>query len=123
MKLRVLLVEDNFLNRELALALLEDHDVSVAVDGAAFRRHLAEGRRPDIVLMDVRLADADGVTLLQELRGGSGREVRAVALTAHAMPSDVDRLIAAGFDGVITKPIDTRTFVATVERYAAGTAD
>lgn len=122
MKLNVLLVEDNPLNQELALAVLEiaGHDVAVAEDGAAFRKYLKSGARPDIVLMDVLLPDADGGTLLVELRQNAALALLPViALTAHALPGDVERLLAAGFDAVLTKPIDTRTFAETIASYAS----
>lgn len=119
--LRVLLVEDNPLNQELARDLLESggHRVEVVEDADGFRARLAGGDAPDIVLMDILLPGADGVTLLGELRAAAGLErVPVVAVTAQVLPGDVDRFAASGFDAVITKPIDTRTFVAAVEQHA-----
>jgi two-component system cell cycle response regulator len=67
--------------------------------------------------MDIQLPDADGVTLLGELRGDPRYGgVAVIAVTAHALHGDNERLIAAGFDGVITKPLATRTFCAEVAR-------
>ena len=121
MKLSVWLVEDHPLNRELACDLLqvEGHQVTVAVDGAAFRRLLEGGPSPSIVLMDIGLPDADGVALLGELRAlPRYSRVPVVALTAHALAGDEARYRAAGFDLVLTKPIQARTFVAAIERLA-----
>jgi CheY-like chemotaxis protein len=121
MSLRILLVEDNALNAELARDLLEvaGHSIEVAVNAAAFRR-LIGSEAFDIVLLDLLLPDGDGRALLGELR----REARfaktpVVALTAQALAGDTERLLAAGFDGVIHKPIESRRFAATVERLAA----
>lgn len=119
--LRVLVVEDNELNAELARDLLElcAHAVAVATDGTELRRRLAL-EPPDIVLMDLLLADADGRALLAELRRVAAFDrVPVVAVTAQALTGDAERLLAAGFDGVLNKPIDTRTFVAAVEAFAA----
>ena len=121
MKLRILLVEDNPLNQELARDLLEasGHDVAVANDGEALRTRIAADSPPDLIIMDVLLPGSDGVTLLHELRRLSQFQlVPVVAVTAQALAGDLERFIAAGFNAVLTKPIDTRTFVADVERYA-----
>ena len=119
--LDILLVEDNPLNSELARLLLEleGHRVDVVADAATFRRAL-DGEIPEIVLMDILLADGDGVALLHELRASGrfpGRTV--IALTAQALAAEVERLMSAGFDAVMTKPIDTRTFASEVARIAA----
>lgn len=119
--LRVLLVEDNRLNQELVCDLLEaaGHTVHVAGDGSAMRAHLAaDGAPPDIILLDVLLPGTDGVALLGELRRGSFSGLPVVAVTAQALPGDLERFTAAGFDAVLTKPIDTRSFVAAVEQQA-----
>jgi len=117
--MRILLVEDNRLNQELERDLLEaaGHTVDIAGDGAAMRARLAEVT-PDIVLLDVLLPGSDGVTLLGELRRSPHAALPVVAVTAQALPGDLERFTAAGFDAVVTKPIDTRTFVAVVEQQA-----
>jgi len=119
--LNVLLVEDNRMNAELARVLLEmeGHEVHLAESAAALRRLLAAELQPDLILLDIRLSDADGRQLVAELRGLSRLDgVPIVAVTAHALVGDSDRLRAAGFDGVITKPLDTRTFAAEVRGHA-----
>ena len=121
MGLRILLVEDNVLNQELARDLLElaGHDVTVAHDGEALRTIIGRDTAPNIVLMDVLLPGTDGVTLLHELRALSEfRIVPIIAVTAQALAGDQQRFFEAGFDGVLTKPINTRTFVGDVEKYA-----
>ena len=66
---------------------------------------------PDLVLLDIQLPGRDGYALLQDLKTIKGGQVwKVVALTAHAMPADRAKALAAGFDGYITKPIDIRTF-------------
>jgi len=121
--MRVLLVEDNLLNQELARDLLEmyGHVVVVADSSRALRALVARSVAPDVVLMDVLLPDGDGVALMRELRAiPRFTGIATVAVTAHARAEDQADLLAAGFDGVITKPIDTRTFVGEVEGYAGG---
>lgn len=121
MRLRVLLVEDNPLNQELVRDLLEvaGHDVTVAADGETLREIVAHTAAPNVILMDVLLPGADGVTLLRELRARTELDVvPIVAVTAQALTGDLQRFLEAGFDGVLTKPINTRTFVADVEKYA-----
>lgn len=119
MSIRVLLVEDNAMNSELIGDLLacEGHQVELAGSGAALRARVAAGAAADVVLMDIQLPDADGATLLRELRRVPRfAAVPVVAVTAHALAGDAGRLRDAGFAEVITKPIDTRTFVGAVVR-------
>lgn len=73
---------------------------------------------PDLVLLDIQLPGRDGYALLQDLKTIKGdHRWKVVALTAHAMPADRDKALAAGFDGYITKPIDIRTFPSAVAGY------
>ena len=116
---RVLLVEDNEVNLELAAFLLEE--AGFAVDCA---RDLPEARRalqgppPDLVLMDMNLKGADGLELVAELREDPRlRALPVLALTAHAMRGDRERFLAAGCDGYIAKPIDVKSFVPEVVRH------
>jgi CheY-like chemotaxis protein len=121
MTLNILLVDDNPLNQELARDLLEaaGHRVDIAGDGVGLRQRLATAATHDIIIMDVLLPGADGVTLLRELRGSSRFAlVPVIAVTAQALAGDQERFVAAGFDAVLTKPIDTRTFVSEVEKHA-----
>ncbi len=117
--LDVLMVEDNPLNLELARDLLEleGHAVRACEDGAALRRALARDPAPSVVLMDIMLPDASGADLLLEVKAcAAWAAVPVVALTAHASAAEIERLRGLGFVEVLTKPIDTRTFVANVER-------
>ena len=121
--LKILLVEDNRLNQELIgdLLALAGHRVDIVEDGEQLRRRMANGEDPDVVLLDVLLPGCDGVALLAELRRMKHMKMKPVlAVTAQALAPDIARFNAAGFDAIITKPIDTRTFVAEVEKHACG---
>jgi CheY-like chemotaxis protein len=115
----ILLVEDTMANRALAVKLLKaaGHEVIEAADGAAGIVE-ARARRPDLVLMDLSLPGMDGWEALRRLRADGGtRDLRIVALTAHAMAGMRDEALAAGFDGYLSKPIDALTFAATVSSF------
>lgn len=115
----VLLVEDVEDNRELARMLLETagHDVVEAHDGAqailAARQHL-----PNLILMDLSLPDVDGWEAFRRIRADAlTAHVPVVALTAHAMAGDRERVLAAGFDGYLAKPINVSTFTTLLEPF------
>ena len=72
---------------------------------------------PALILLDIQLPGRDGYAVLEELKTLAERPWKVVALTAHAMPEDRARALAAGFDGYITKPIDVRSFPQDVARY------
>ncbi|HVS48481.1 MAG TPA: response regulator [Candidatus Dormibacteraeota bacterium] len=115
----ILLVEDTMANRALAVKLLKaaGHEVIEAADGAAGIVE-ARAKRPDLVLMDLSLPGMDGWEALRRLRAdGRTRDLRIVALTAHAMAGMRDEALAAGFDGYLSKPIDALTFAETVSSF------
>jgi CheY-like chemotaxis protein len=118
---RILLVEDNPLNRELIQEFLEawGYDVAYAADGL---EALVEARRsiPDLILMDLQLPGKDGFQVLAELRTDARfRQVPVIALTAFAMKGDREKALAAGFDGYHSKPIESRTLRAEIEKLLA----
>jgi CheY-like chemotaxis protein len=117
---RVLLVEDNEANLELATFLLEEagFDVQVARDAAQAARALLTAR-PLVLLLDISLGASDGLSALSTWRADGLLEgVRVLAFTAHAMRGDRERFLAAGCDGYIPKPIDVGRFVTEVRRQA-----
>ncbi len=118
---RILVVEDNLLNYELACDLLElaGHRVLHASTGeAAITMALQE--QPDIILMDIGLPGMDGFEATRHLKSMSETQsIPVVAVTAHAMKEDAERVFSAGCSGYLTKPIDTRRFVAEVEAILA----
>jgi CheY-like chemotaxis protein len=108
-KLRVLLAEDNAINRKLAIRLLEKcgHTVTVAIDGAEAVAAVRDGEF-DLVLMDVQMPNMDGLeaaAAIRALERGTARHIPIVAMTAHAMKGDQERCLAAGMDNYISKPI------------------
>jgi CheY-like chemotaxis protein len=109
-RLRILLAEDNAVNQKLAALLLRraGHDVTVVGDGNAAVQAVAEGSY-DVVLMDLQMPQMDGFEATAAIRAAerdTGRHLRIVALTAHAMKDDRDKCLEAGMDDYLTKPID-----------------
>jgi len=122
---RVLLVEDNEQNLELAQFLLEEAGLSVEVARNAFEARSALSRRPPaIVLMDIDLPGIDGLDLVMEIRRNQEwRRLPVVALTAHAMRGDRERFLAGGCSGYISKPIQVASFATDVRRHLDGAED
>lgn len=113
---RVLVVDDNPLNLEIARVLLAHagFEVHTASDGAS-AMDLWRRVPPQIVLMDIQMPGEDGVELARRMRAdAAGAQVRLVAFTAYAMKGDRERLLAAGLDGYIAKPIDAAHFADEV---------
>jgi two-component system cell cycle response regulator len=116
---RILIIEDNLANLELMTYLLSayGHSVVTATDGwqgleAARRVH------PDLIVCDVQLPEMDGYEVARRLKSDPElRPTPLVAVTALAMVGDRDRVLAAGFDGYLTKPINPETFVRQMEVY------
>ena len=117
----ILIVEDSPDNMKLfrTLLTLRKYHVIGLVNGEGLLQTI-QLNPPDLVLMDIQLPGKDGYGLLQEIRASPYRDLRVVALTAHAMAGDRERALAAGFNGYITKPIDIRNFPDQVARALEG---
>lgn len=119
----ILIVEDNARNLKLARDVLQFKgfrtiEAGNASDGIA----LAEAELPAVILMDIQLPDMDGVAALRLLRQvPATASIPIVARTAFAMDADRDRLLAAGFDGYLVKPIDIRRFPDQVAQFCPQT--
>ena len=116
---RVLVVEDNEMNFELVADLLEANGFIVQQARTAEEGlRLAREDSPDLVLMDFSLPGMDGLCATRVLKADPRTgHLPVIAITAHAMKGDEKIARSAGCDGYLTKPIDTRTFIATVTRF------
>jgi len=116
---RILIVEDNPLNRLLIHDILElrGHEVIEASTVDEARRALA-ATRPDLLLLDVQIPGGGGEAIIREVRKREDlNDLPIIAVTSLAMPGDRERLLSIGFQGYLSKPIDTRTFGAAIESY------
>lgn len=115
----ILIVDDNPVNLKLAHLLLvgEGHDVRTAAD-AEEALEVLKVYRPRLILMDIQLPGMDGLELTRRLKADPlTRHITVLGLTAYAMKGDEERILAAGCDGYIPKPIDTRTLSAVISHY------
>jgi CheY-like chemotaxis protein len=112
----ILVVDDNLTNLKLACDVLgwSGHRITQAVDAEEAIAAIAASP-PDLILMDIGLPGMDGLTLTRKLKADPATSgIRIVALTAFAMKGDEQRVIEAGCDGYISKPIDTRAFAEQI---------
>ena len=123
---RILLVEDNAVNRTIATKLLEKHGhVVIAVENGALAVDVTASERFDLVLMDVQMPVMDGLTATAHIRTRehtTGVHLPIIAVTAHAMDQDRQRCLAAGMDDHLPKPIRSADLFATVDRFTAPAA-
>ena len=115
----ILIVDDNPVNLKLIRILLEGegYDIHTAIDAEDALRALRE-LRPRMILMDIQLPGIDGLELTRRLKADPvTRDIVILGLTAYAMKGDEERILAAGCNGYIAKPIDTRTLPRVIERY------
>jgi two-component system, cell cycle response regulator DivK len=121
---RVLVVDDNAMNVDLVSFLLtaDGMHVQSAADAAQAHARIA-GQHPDLILMDIQLPGVDGLELTRRLKTDAAtRAIPIVALTAYAMKGDEARMLAAGCDGYIAKPVEVATFTQQVRSFLAGAA-
>ncbi len=118
---QILIVDDNPTNLKLVAYLMNanGYAINTAIDAeaalAAIRDH-----RPALILMDIQLPGIDGLELTRRLKANPDtRDIVIVAVTAYAMKGDVDKALAAGCDGYVTKPIDTRALPSTIAQHLA----
>jgi CheY-like chemotaxis protein len=121
---KILVVEDNDMNMQLVEFLLEEGGYAIlkATSGEEALAITQNGSdsTPDLILMDIHLPGMDGLSVVRAMKEDARTSrIPILALTAHAMRGDKDRFLEAGCDGYISKPIDVKTFLSSIERYIA----
>jgi two-component system, cell cycle response regulator DivK len=114
---KILVVDDNATSRELIREVLDspDHRIFEAATGIEALDYIVADE-PDLVLLDIQLPGLDGYSVVRRLRQDPRfSRLRVLAVTAFAMHGDREKALAAGFDGYITKPIDTLNLEEQVE--------
>ncbi len=114
---KLLLVEDNEMNRDMLTQRLErkGYEISIAVDGIE-GVHKAKNENPDLILMDMSLPNVDGWEATRLIKGSQEtKHIPVIALTSHAMPGDRERSIEVGCDEYDTKPIDFYRLLKKIE--------
>jgi len=124
--IRVLVADDNAVNRELIAALLAPFAVDIVAAADGIEAYQAWARQPfDLILMDVQMPHMDGLTAVRRIRASALAEaprVPIIAMTANVLPEQVERCLEAGMDDHIGKPIDPARLLETVARWADGAA-
>ncbi len=119
--LRILLAEDNPINRKLAVTLLQKagFHVETVENGVEAVKALQTGTY-SLVLMDVQMPEMDGLEATQNIRSWEGRKKHTpiIAMTAHAMKGDRERCLSAGMDDYVTKPLQPQELFDTIDRWA-----
>ena len=125
MSAKILVVEDNDMNMQLVEYLLEEggYDIVKATSGEealAITNDADSVATFDLILMDIHLPGMDGLSVVRRMKSNERTSrIPILALTAHAMRGDKDRFLEAGCDGYISKPIDVKTFLASIGQYLA----
>ena len=121
---KILLVEDNEVNRRLAGFLLRSqgyHVREAASASAAFE--MLETDRPDLIVMDIQLPGMDGLEITRQLKQQPATAaIPVIAVTSYAMKGDREKALAAGCAGYVTKPIDKNTFINEVAAHVGDKA-
>lgn len=115
---KILLVEDNEMNRDMLARRLarRNYEVIVAVDGQA-GIEMAREHMPDLILMDLSLPVMDGWTATGKLKADeTTRKIPVIALTAHAMTGDREKALEAGCDEFDTKPVELKRLLGKIEQ-------
>ncbi len=122
--MKILLVEDNEMNRDMLSRRLQrrGYEVVMAVDGGQ-GIEMAQTTAPDLILMDMSLPVVDGWEATRRIKADPAtRHIPVIALTAHAMSGDREQALAAGCDDYDTKPTDLPRLLAKIEAFGAGDA-
>ena len=116
---RILIIEDNKDNQELATWILEDEGYSVTcADTAEEGLELLEVEKFNLVLMDVSLPGMSGKDATRKIKASPHlSHLPVIALTAHAVKGEREDIEASGVDGLLTKPIDEELFISTLDNF------
>jgi len=127
--LSILVGEDNAVNRAVLQAFLSrrDYKVEFANDGLAVVEAF-KGGAFDVVLLDISMPVIDGVEALRQMRfierqRGDKRSTPAIAVSAHAMPQQIEEYLNAGFDGYVTKPVSADRLYTEIDRVTANSTE
>ena len=116
-KLQALVIDDNMINREVAVELLSSHDIEAdQADEGMTGLSMLRKKPYDLVLLDINMPGLDGNTVCQVIRDDSETRHRyVVAYTAHAYAADQEKMLAAGFDALLIKPISFESLTRAIE--------
>jgi two-component system cell cycle response regulator DivK len=117
----ILIVEDNEKNMKLVRDILR-HNGHATLEATTGRDgvRLAVAHRPDLILMDIQLPDIDGIEALRRIREDASLDaIAVVAVSASVMPDDKQKVVTSGFDAFVSKPINLKQFLDTVQRFLA----
>ncbi len=119
MNRQILVVDDNLTNLKLACEILELEKFEVRQASSAEEAFTKlRAVRPDLVLLDIGMPGMDGFTMTRKLKNDPAtKDLLVIALTASAMKGDDTKAFEAGFDGYLTKPIDTRLFASQIKEF------
>lgn len=116
---KILIVEDNDLNAKLFRDLLEAHGhETIATRDGMDAIDIARNHSPDLILMDIQLPEISGLDVTRQLKADPGlRRIPVIAVTAFAMKDDEQKILQAGCEGYISKPISIVPFMETIESF------
>src|SRR6267143_1850628 len=122
---RILIAEDNAVNRELLRELLETRGYTVleACDGQE-ALHMIDQAQPDILLLDIGMPVLDGFAVARKIRENPHlAKLPVVAVTAYAMQDDREKILNSKFDGYLSKPVNSRSLAEELDRLLSKRAD
>jgi two-component system cell cycle response regulator DivK len=122
---KILIAEDNAVNRELLRELLEmrGHTVAEACDGEEALR-MIERTQPDLLLLDIGMPLLDGFGVMRKIRESPQfASLPVVAVTAYAMQGDREKILSSKFDGYLSKPVNARSLGEELDRLLSKRAD
>jgi CheY-like chemotaxis protein len=115
----VMVVEDNEKNRKLMRVVLKAKGYNV-IEAATGEEalNILRNQKPDIILMDIQLPGIDGITLIKQIKETTAlKDTPIIAVTAYAMKGDEEKIMEAGCDAYVSKPINTQELPLIVEKY------
>jgi len=116
---KVLVVEDNELNLKLFRDLLEAHDFSTFETSKGNEAiEITKNKSPDLIIMDIQLPGCSGIDIIKEIKATKEiKKIPIIAVTAFAMQEDEEKILAAGCEDYLAKPISIDSFIEKIQKY------